>query len=63
MVCYYNKELCKAKSCKRKGDEPSDDMTPAEVIEELKKYRDEKKNLNGLLDHIYGYKKIRDYTL
>lgn len=37
-------------------------MTVSEVATALKEHEGEE-DLNGLLDHIYGYKKIRDYTL
>ena len=38
-------------------------MTVSEVATALKEHEDEEEDLNGLLDHIFGYKKIRDYTL
>ena len=33
-----------------------------EVISELKEQQEEE-NLTSLIDHIFGYKKIRDFTL
>ena len=66
VVCHYNKELCKSKTCKKRADEPEDEMSMAEMsqaIAEIKDQQEDEENLNSLIDHIYGYKKIRDYTL
>ena len=37
-------------------------MTIQDITKEFKEHKDDE-DVNGLLDHIYGYKKIRDYTL
>jgi len=65
LVCYYNKELCKAKGCKKGEEESEDEMSAGEVATALKEHKghEGEEDLNGLLDHIYGYKKIRDFTL
>ena len=59
VVCHYNTEQCVAKDAKKAEDNEGDF---GYFMEELKEH-EEDEDLNGLLDHIYGYKKICKFTL
>jgi hypothetical protein len=64
VVCRYRSETCTFKNSRRSLEElPDFDLGSA--VEEIQEHSEEIKDgeLGGLLDHIFGYKKIRDYTL
>lgn len=73
IVCYPKKELCKSKkTCKKSFEDEDDYKNNFEIIEDLKtlnreiqEHKDELREgeLEGLLDHIYGYPKVMDYDV
>jgi hypothetical protein len=62
IVCYPKKQECR---CKNKAVEDELEESFEYILEEIKEHQEELKEgeLGGILDHIYGYKKTRDYSL
>jgi len=67
VVCHYNSQSCKFKKSKKSFEDVEEmiDIDFESIVEEVQEHSEEIKDgeLGGLLDHIYGYKKIRDFTL
>ena len=64
VVCRYRSESCTFKNS-GKSLEEIDNFDYGHIVEEIQEHSEEIKDgeLGGLLDHIYGYKKIKDFTL
>jgi putative lipase involved disintegration of autophagic bodies len=64
IVCYPGKAECR---CKNKSIEDELEMNEAVpfLLQELNEHKEElaEGEVGGILDHIYGYKKIKDYSL
>jgi hypothetical protein len=64
-VCRYKRQTCTAKGKKRAEEEQEESPDFGYLLGELQEHSEEiaEGELGGLLDHIYGYKKIRDFDL
>jgi hypothetical protein len=64
IVCYPGKNECRCKS-KSVEDELEMDNAIETIIQEVNEHKDEiaEGEFGGILDHIFGYKKIKDYSL
>lgn len=63
IVCNKNTQTCQAKNASEE-----EEMSDAEYLNALAEavtdhYSEEGDNVDGIIDHITGYKKIREYTL
>lgn len=65
VVCRKGKKVCKARGVGETEDELEWTEETKTFFEEINEHKEElaEGDVEGILDHIYGYKKIRDFTL
>lgn len=64
IVCYPGKSECRCKDKRAEDELEMDDAIPV-LMQELNEHKEEIADgeFGSILDHIFGYKKIRDYSL